>query len=282
MFSQAVRKALGSHVPDPLLSARRHVLSLARDLPVAWHLPGPLVSLPRKQALVRKIRLAHEGIPCKHTHAEMNEIVSAVLAFPPSVGGCLVEAGCFKGGSTAKLSLIAKAIGRRLFVFDSFAGLPENDEKHDRSIFGEAIDFGKGRYTGLLEEVRVNVQRFGALDVCEFVAGWFDDTMPHFREPVAVAFIDVDLASSTKTCIQYLYPLLVPGGCLFSHDGHLPLCLDAIRDDDFWTDVVGCRRPPIPGLGDRKLLRIRKPFADEEEPCVSSLRRTHIVRAPRG
>jgi O-methyltransferase len=265
MFSRAIRNALRPYVPAPVLSARQYVLSLRRDLPLARRLPGANISLSQRRVLVSNMRLAQESIACKHTTAEMEEIVSAILALPAAVGGCLVEAGCFKGGSTAKLSLAAKAVNRKLFVFDSFAGLPPNDEPHDRSIFGEAIDFGKGSYTGLLEEVRANVRQFGALDVCEFVPGWFDETMPHFREPIAVAFIDVDLALSTKTCLQYLYPLLVPSGSLFSHDGHLPLCLEAIRDDHFWTNVVGCPRPHIPGLGDRKLLRIRKPLAPEEE-----------------
>lgn len=45
-----------------------------------------------------------------------------------------------------------------------------------------------------------------------FIKGWFEDTMPVFNERIIAAYIDVDLASSTKTCLKYLYPLLVPGG----------------------------------------------------------------------
>ncbi|HLT27990.1 MAG TPA: TylF/MycF/NovP-related O-methyltransferase, partial [Zeimonas sp.] len=58
----------------------------------------------------------------------------------------LVEAGCFKGGSTAKLSLLAELAGRELVVFDSFEGLPDNDESGQVTIQGEVSDFRKGRY----------------------------------------------------------------------------------------------------------------------------------------
>src|SRR5690606_24245892 len=106
--------------------------------------------------------------------------VGAILAMPPSTGGVVVEAGCFKGGSTAKLSLAAQTVGRRLVVFDSFAGLPDHGEAHGATIFGDVTDFYPGRYAGRLDEVRANVEAFGSLETCEFVEGWFDDTMPGF------------------------------------------------------------------------------------------------------
>ena len=75
-----------------------------------------------------------------------------------------------------------------------------------------------------------------------------------------MAFIDVDLQESTKTCLQYLYPRLAPGGSIFSHDGHLRLCVEAMDDDEFWRRVVGCAKPPMPGLRVSKLVRITKPM----------------------
>jgi O-methyltransferase len=265
MLSDALKSRLRPYVPESALRARRRVLRVQRELPLTRlkYYPRPRVSFAERRRLVEQIRAVDDGITCAHTPAEMEEIIGAILAMPPSSAGCIVEAGCFKGGSTAKLSLAARLTGRALYVFDSFAGLPEHDEPHDRTLFGEKIDFSTGRYTGRLDEVRRNVARLGAIDACEFVPGWFDDTMPLFRETIAVAFIDVDLAASTRTCLRCLYPLLAPGGSIFSHDGHLPLCLEVFADDRFWTDEVGYPRPSIPGLGRRKLLRIRKPEARE-------------------
>lgn len=68
-------------------------------------------------------------------------------------------------------------------------------------------------------EVQQHVSRYGEIEVCQFAKGWFADTMPEVREPVVAGFIDVDLASSTRTCLEHLYPRLVPGGVLFHMTG---------------------------------------------------------------
>ena len=262
MFSKATKKAVRPWIPAPIEPLISKAFELQRELPLVRlkYRPNSRFSFRERGELVHRLRFATNGIDCKHTHAEMDAILSAIFSTPSTVHGCIVEAGCFKGGSTAKLSIAAKLIGRKLRVFDSFAGLPPNEEKHRKTIFGQTIKFTEGHYRGALEEVRDNVQRYGEIDACEFVQGWFEDTMPQFHEPVVAAFIDVDLASSTQTCLRYLYPLLVPGGAIFSHDGHVPLCIDVFRDDRFWRDVVGFERPAIPGLGRQKLLKITKPL----------------------
>ena len=104
---------------------------------------------------------------------------------------------------------------------------------------GERIGFVRGLYAGAEEEVRANVARFGEIGVCEFIKGWFSDALPRLAEPVAVAFIDVDLAESTRTCLRYIYPRLVPGGVFLSHDGNLPLCIEVFRDERLWNDIGG-------------------------------------------
>jgi hypothetical protein len=50
----------------------------------------------------------------------------------------------------------------------------------------------------------------------------------------------------------------VRGGSIFSHDGHLPLCIEVFRDEELWKQIDE-RKPLIEGLGQKKLLRIRKP-----------------------
>jgi O-methyltransferase len=85
--------------------------------------------------------------------------------------------------------------------------------------------------------------------------------MPSLTDPVAVAFVDVDLRDSFETCLTYVYPKLVPGGAIFSHDGHLPICVELMKDPNFWKHF---NEPPpeFDGLGTRKLVRMRKPKRD--------------------
>lgn len=191
---------------------------------------------------------------------EMIRVMQAIFDMPPEKSGVIVEAGCFKGGSSAKISLAARAAGRTLYLFDSFDGLPDNREEHGKNIFGGDAHFPQGGFRGALEEVQANLRAYGAIESCSFVKGWFDDTMPHFKEPVIVGFMDVDLRSSTATCLKYLYPLLAPGGVLFSQDGHLPLVIGLLKDDAFWKNELGVARPQMTGLQIAKLVEIRKPF----------------------
>jgi hypothetical protein len=136
-----------------------------------------------------------------------------ILETPPDVAGVVVECGAWKGGSSANLSLVCKIVGRRLKIFDSFQGLPEG-----RTGDREAVYYRAGEYAGTLDEVRENIRRRGALDVCDFVPGWFQDSLPNFTDPVLLAFLDVDLEDSLDTCVRCLWPRLVEGGYLFTDE----------------------------------------------------------------
>jgi hypothetical protein len=85
------------------------------------------------------------------------------------VPGRIEEAGAFKGGGTAKISLAAKHANRQLVVFDSFEGLPENTEDHQKSLLGHSIEgwFKAGNFNGSPDEVTQNVTSYGveAVDI---------------------------------------------------------------------------------------------------------------------
>lgn len=216
------------------------------------------ITMREKIRLVHKLYTVTHNVEVAHTEEEMITLVDSILKMSASVSGVVVEAGCFKGASTAKFSLAAARAGRKLVVFDSFQGIPENTEDHGMNIYSDDVNFPQGSYCGQIDEVKNNIARYGRLDVCDFREGWFDDTMPSFHEPVITAYIDVDLESSTRTCLRYLYPLLVEGGELYSQDGHLPLIIELLGDEAFWRQEVGCTPPKVEGLGKQKLVKIVK------------------------
>src|ERR1041385_1551603 len=218
----------------------------------------PHVSFKHKVRIVKQLYATSQSIDSPHTQDEILTFIRTILTLPSDSKGAVVEAGCFKGSSTAKFSLAADIAGRNLVVFDSFEGIPENHEPHSKSRFGAEVGFRRGDYCGTLEEVKSNVMKFGKINRCRFIRGWFHETMPEFNERIAAVYIDVDLVSSTRDCVRYLYPLLEEGGALLSQDGHLPLVLDVLKDEEFWLKEVGCNRPPIHGLGKTKLIKIIK------------------------
>jgi O-methyltransferase len=256
-----IKETIRMALPKPLLFIYR-LCKRPQDIAV---MGGFLVKPNAKLPFIKRLSLTGEMcristyVECVHTQEEASAYMDEIISMPSTLKGCVVEAGCYKGGSTAKFSLATKIAGRKLFVFDSFEGIPDNDEMHEKNIFGGRAAFPQGSWRGSLEEVKNAVEKYGDIDTCEFVKGWFKETLPYFKEPIAAAYLDVDLAASTRTCLKYLYPLLAAGGVLYSHDGHLPLVIEVFNDDEFWKNEIGCKKPHVEGLGKKKLIRIVKP-----------------------
>jgi O-methyltransferase len=236
-------------------------LSEYRDLfRLQKKIAGIFPSYKQQKEWIEKLRRIDKNVETAHNPSHILQFLSAIFELQSSVKGCIVEAGAYKGGGTAKISLAARYAGRDLYVFDSFRGLPENEEEHTKSVLGHSIEgwFKPGNFQGSLEEVKQNVTMYGDIGVCNFIPGWFEDTMPSFSQPVALAYLDVDLASSTRTCLKYLYPLITPGGAIYSQDGDFPLVIDVFKDEKFWKEEVGCITiPEIKGLG-KKITIIQK------------------------
>jgi O-methyltransferase len=195
-------------------------------------------------------------VDCPHTEHELLRIARDILNLGEKVSGVIVEAGAYHGGSTAKLSNVARLCGRKLEVFDSFEGMPVNNESHGKSIYGREHHFPKGSHAVRLEEVKKNVETYGDMSRVAFHKGWLKDTLRDFHEPVAVACVNVDLVQSTKDALIGLRPIIQKGGIIFSQDGHFPWVIDLLKDDSFWKNEIGIQKPRMNGLGDSKLVSI--------------------------
>lgn len=167
--------------------------------------------------------------------ANVREAVETVLR--ENVPGAIVETGVWRGGLCImmKAVLAAHNARRRVFVCDSFQGLPEISEGADAPL--------KLHENPLLsvsaEEVRENFRRFGLLDDdVIMVEGWFADTMPKLAERVrkiAVLRLDGDYYTSTREVIDPLYDRVSPGGFIIVDDyGCYQQARDAIHD--FWGE----------------------------------------------
>ena len=262
MIPQTIRSAVRQALPPKAVNTYRTFRDVRGIASLLGFLAsdGVNLSFSQRADMVRKIFNVSTSMYCPHTNEEIVTVVRDILTMPSSVEGAIVECGCCKGGSSSKFSHAARIMNRKLILFDSFEGIPDNTEAHTKTIFGDEIvgHFAGGTFLGTLDEVQANIRACGDIGVCEFIKGWFDKTMPDFKRPLAMVFLDVDLAESTKTCLKYLYPLLSPGGIVWSQDGHLPLVIEAFDDDDFWRNEVGVPKPRIEGLGTRQLIRIQK------------------------
>jgi O-methyltransferase len=204
-----------------------------------------------KEQLVESIKRNTQEIPCATYWVSHVVLVHEIINTPPEMVGDVVECGTWKGASSASLSLACRAVGRKLIVCDSFEGLPEDlpDAAHQYphlSVYGY---YKKGMYAGRLDEVKANIERFGDLSVCQFVPGYFSESLTALRDPIVFAFLDVDLLSSLQDCLRHVWPLLVEGGAVYTDDS----CdMEVVRiwfDEEWWQQELGEHPPGYVGSG---------------------------------
>ncbi|MFN0088276.1 MAG: TylF/MycF family methyltransferase [Blastocatellia bacterium] len=152
------------------------------------------------------------------------------------VPGDLVETGVWKGGATIFMRAILRAHGdtnRRVWVADSFAGLPPPDAERYPADAGDTHHEFSDQLAISLEQVRANFARFDLLDdKVRFLKGWFRDTLPTAPiDRIAVLRLDGDMYESTMDGLVHLYPKLSPGGFLIVDDyGYIESCRQAVSD----------------------------------------------------
>lgn len=148
------------------------------------------------------------------------------------VRGDLVEAGVWRGGVCIFMRAlldIYREPDRRVWVADSFQGMPESTEAGDREL---ALDQFNDILAVSQKDVEGNFRRYGLLDDrVVFLNGWFKDTLPSAPiEKIAVLRMDADLWSSTTDILNALYARVSVGGIIVVDDYSLPVCAQAVRE----------------------------------------------------
>lgn len=193
-----------------------------------WHYL-PLLTwrwMPRRLALLWAFLKLEWSLPAAHSASEIMVIARAFQHLP---SGNVIEAGCWMGASTAKLSLLCDRFNRSLHVYDSFEGVQPH------AYDGNEINFA-GAYAATLDRVKQNVARFGVIERCTFYQGWFSDTLAVTpAEAIALAYIDCDVAEGTRDALTGILQTLTEGGIVFSQDYHLAPVRRLLHDDSLWT-----------------------------------------------
>src|ERR1700730_3009129 len=192
---------------------------------------------------LRVVRNKH-SIPTGASFKTALVMALKLFELPPEAPGVVVECGTWKGGTAASLSLACRLTGRKLVICDSFAGLPAGDPL-DR----EAGGYQPGDYCGTLDEVRTNITRYGDVGCCEFVKGWFCDTLPNLDQQIVMAFLDVDLEASLNTCVLNLWPRLVSEGYVFLDEYVGTDYCALFYSERYWKEHFDLTPPGLIGAG---------------------------------
>ncbi len=180
------------------------------------------------------------------------ELAATLLRMPPSLAGRVVECGCFEGGSSVNLSIVAALVGRRMTICDSFQGLPapeEYDRDHPVPHREDQEEYYEGQFAATLDTVKGNLERYGRLDVCDFKVGFFEESLHDLEGPVVLAFLDVDLIDSLRPCLKAIWPQLSADGRVYVHEaGDLGL-VATFFESDWWRDELDDSAPGFVGAG---------------------------------
>ena len=150
------------------------------------------------------------------------------------IAGDILEAGVWRGGASIYARGVLKAFGdtsRRVFVADSFCGLPKPDQRYpaDEGDRHWEVDFLQASRP----EVEANFRAYDLLDEqVVFVEGFFEESLPATDiGTLSVLRLDGDMYSSTIQVLELLYAKVSNGGFVIIDDYNaLPNCRRAVDD----------------------------------------------------
>lgn len=152
------------------------------------------------------------------------------------VFGDFVELGCYKGDTSLALAEVLKGSDKKLWIYDSFEGLPEKSDK-DSSPLGEG--FKKGELLVTKREVKERFLRAG-LKVPIIKKGWFADfSSDDLPEKISFCFLDGDFYESIRDGLKLVENKLSEDAILIVHDYNNPALPGVKKAVDEWFGTRG-------------------------------------------
>ncbi|MHC4880515.1 MAG: TylF/MycF/NovP-related O-methyltransferase [Planctomycetota bacterium] len=193
-------------------------------------------------------------------------IILSLLEEAVQADGDLCECGVFRGSTLVPTGLFLKQRGldRNVFGCDSFEG------------FGEAISIDielggmgheakrvHGMNTTSMRYVAERVNAFGLDETVTLVPGYFENTLQQLADRTfCYVHLDCDMYDSYRTCMEFFYPRMAPGGIILFDE----------YDDPYWP---GCNKAIDEYLSDKP----ERPVRIERDNFVKSFVRKEQVEA---
>jgi hypothetical protein len=150
---------------------------------------------------------------------DINRLISIVLNVEKvldedNVEGAIAEVGVYKGNTACLLAHYAREYERKCFLFDTYEGFDKRDLK------GIDEKFKKEEFRDTtLESVKIVIGQ-DAVDICEFIKGYFPESIPGYldKEKFSVVSLDCDLYKPMKAGLIWFYPRMQNGAIFLLHD----------------------------------------------------------------
>lgn len=143
--------------------------------------------------------------------------------------GEVAEVGVHRGRSAKVISLTSERFSKKVFLFDTFTGMPEVDPDRDNCYTkGAFSDTSLREVSNFLSECR-NVTIY---------PGLFPDTAEPIQNTCfSFVHVDVDIYQSVLDCCRFFYPRMVSRGIILFDDPGFADCSGAkIAVDEFFSN----------------------------------------------
>ena len=138
-----------------------------------------------------------------------------ILKTTLELDGDIVELGCYKGDTSLMLAEVIQGTGKKLWIYDSFEGLPQKSMQDESAI---GVDFKAGELFVTKREVKQRFLRAG-LPVPVIKKAWFDElTLDDLPSNICFAFLDGDFYQSIKDSLKLVESKMIKGAALLVHD----------------------------------------------------------------
>ena len=131
--------------------------------------------------------------------------------------GDVAQVGVYKGGTAKMIATCFSKTPKKVFLFDTFDGLPALSEK-DHGEIGRVykVEDTKQFRDTHIDDVKKYLSDFPNVEI---IKGYFPQTA-HGLENRRFCFVylDADLYQSTKDGLQFFYPRMIPGGIIMLDD----------------------------------------------------------------
>ncbi len=213
------------HIPDPA---------------VDWTLPEHLKGYPVCNLELSRVLEKVKAFTLLSFERLWNLYILAKRVCQEDIPGNFVECGVCKGGISALLAWVIKNYSlrpRKVYAFDTFAGMPQPTEadRDHRGVFANDTPYGAGALGApISENLEVISKELGVWDLVVPVQGLFAETLPAYRDQVgeiALLHADADWYQSTMDIFHHLYEQVNPQGFIQIDDyGHWQGCRIAVHD----------------------------------------------------
>ena len=197
-----------------------------------------------------------------------NIVMQLLQVLKEGIPGDVVEFGCYLGETSKflKRCLMAWHSQKRLYVYDSFEGLPALGD-HEKGT-----GWTQGGFSNTSEDILIYNFLDNKMEPPTIVKGWFKDVQEKdIPKEICFAFLDGDFYASIYDSLTHVWPRLSDGGCVLFHDygrGDLPGVKAAV--DDYFVErrelvdvVVLCDQLAVIKKGG-----VAKPLAVKKDPLT--------------